>query len=128
MAAGVGFNDPVGPWGNKWVAKNAKSGGWVNNFRIPFFSSIKVTGRLSPATNQTSVMLWTMVRGAENLRTWIGDVQLPEMARLVQSRVDAQTLMPLEWLPLIDIKSGSNGLLFFHTISVESTTINFIEG
>lgn len=38
-----------------------------------------------------------------------------------------RSVKPLEWVPLVDIKQGS-GLLFMHTLAVQSGNLNFLEG
>jgi hypothetical protein len=81
MACGVGYNDDtqVGcglagytafvrraaftgeflqvPWSTRWFGKNAKSGGWFNNFRIPFQKSINVTFRAGPNQNDDVIYM-----------------------------------------------------------------------
>jgi len=127
MAAGVGFADAQAPWGNRWIGKQAAQGGWYNNFRIPFHKSVRVTAQLPASMNVTKATFWTIVRGTENLPTIIGDVTLPSSARLVQSRI-SQTLAPLDTIDVINVESGSSGVLFFHTLSAQSANLNFLEG
>ena len=54
MITGVGFVDTQGPWGNKWIGKGAKTGGWFNNFRIPFYKSIAISGQIDSRPSTTT--------------------------------------------------------------------------
>lgn len=53
---------------------------------------------------------------------------LPASARLVQSRIEGRTLAPLDTIDVINIDSGNDGVLFFHTLSAQSGNMNFLEG
>ena len=158
MAAGVGFLDTQGPWGTQWMGKGAHSGGWYNNFRIPFRKSIRITGQLPEAAHSSprpssssprrqrfhgveswqtargvnasgsSQVFWMIVRGSENLPTSFHGFTLPSAARLVQSRLEGAVFAPLQYVPLMTVEAGKRGLLFCHTLSVSSASLNFIEG
>ncbi|CAF1029297.1 unnamed protein product [Rotaria sordida] len=121
MLVGAGFNDQTTPWGTKWIGKEAKNGGWYNNFRVPFQKSIRITGKL-PLTKTNRKMIWIILRGTENLPTNFHGFQLPWNARLILHKIENQTYNPLSWVPLVDISSGQ-GLLFSHTLAVISGLI-----
>ncbi|CAF1509457.1 unnamed protein product, partial [Adineta steineri] len=126
MLAGAGFNDRAAPWGTKWIGKGAKSGGWYNNFRVPFQKSIRVTGKL-PSTSSDDKIIWIIVRGTENLPTSFQGFQLPSTARLTLHKIEGVTYDPLAWVRVVDIPTG-HGLLFSHTLAVSSGNLNFLEG
>ncbi|CAF0963040.1 unnamed protein product [Rotaria sordida] len=121
MLVGAGFNDQTTPWGTKWIGKEAKNGGWYNNFRVPFQKSIRITGKL-PLTKTNRKMIGIILRGTENLPTNFHGFQLPWNARLILHKIENQTYNPLSWVPLVDISSGQ-GLLFSHTLAVISGLI-----
>ena len=125
MVAGVGFDDQAAPWGHRWFGKGAAGAGWYNNFRVPFQRSIRVTGRLQPGSSSAAV-LWMIVRGTENLPIQVAGLTLPPSTRLLQSRISA-TYQPLAFVTMLDVPSGS-GVLFSHTLAVNSTNLNFLEG
>ena len=72
-------------------------------------------------------LVWTIIRGNEDLHTTIGGFTLPVTARLMQSRIQAQLYNPLQWVTLADLPNAS-GLLFAHVLQAESTNLNFLEG
>ena len=125
LLCGAGFNDGTGPWGGRWMGKGAANGGWWSHFRVPFQQSIRITGQLT--TNSTSTLVWTILRGNEDLHTTIGGFTLPVTARLTQSRIQSQLYNPLDWVTLADLPSAS-GLLFAHVLQAESTNLYFLEG
>ena len=58
----------------------------------------------------------------------IGDVVCPQTARMKLIKTDT-TLDPLEFVDLINLKSGTRGMLFQSTLQVESSqNFNFMEG
>ena len=68
MITGVGFGDGTGPWGTQLMGKGAKSGAWYSNIRIPFQSSIRITGECDPSYGPgCEATVWVIVRGTENL-------------------------------------------------------------
>jgi len=130
MIAGVGFSGAFtgtpGPRANSLFGKQANNGGWFSNFRIPFLKSFRLTARLTN-TNVTSTMLWTIIRGSENLRTNIGGFELPLNARLVQHRIEQVSYKALDLVTLLDVPSGQ-GLIYYSVLSVASSNLNFLEG
>ena len=128
MAAGVGFPDPAAPWGNEWFGKQAKDGGWYLHFRFPFTRSVRVTGQLpADVAPGATAQLYVKLRGSEDLPIVIQGFTLPPTARMVQTRLDAVVFTPLQFVPLAAIAEGS-GVLFAHTLAVESMAQGFIEG
>jgi len=114
------------------MGKQAKQGGFYNNFRIPFAKSIAITTRCDPIDGPScNTVLYTIVRGSLNLRTNIGGFLLPTNAKLVLHRLMNVTFQPLAWVPVVDIPANDlypNGFLFQHTLSVSSGNLNFLEG
>jgi len=123
MACGVGFNDAQAPWGIHWFGKGANSGSWFNNFLIPFQKSIKVTVQHQ---NGNYGGFYMIVRGATNLPIRIGNLVLPTTAKLRLYKFQAD-VPALQYVNFVKIPSGS-GLMFMHTIQVESNNLNFLEG
>ena len=67
------------------------------------------------------------MRGLEGMPLEIGDIMLPDTARLSLVRSDVN-LTALEFVDLVNIPQG-NGMLFSVTMQVESTiNLNFMEG
>ena len=127
MLAGTGFDDQAAPWGHRWFGRGAYGAGWYSNFRVPFQRTVRVTGRLAPEAGEgAGATLWMILRGTENLPISVGGVTLPTTARLVQSRVTG-TYPALAFVPVLDLPTGS-GVLWSHTLAVNSTNINFLEG
>ena len=122
---GVGFLDEQAPWGNKWFGKGAKTGGWFHNFRIPFFKSLRVTAELP--SDMEHATLWTIVRGQVNLPIMIEGIQIPTNARMVLQKKNLTNVAPLAFVDVVDQPSGS-GLVFMHTLSVATPSLNFLEG
>ncbi len=94
--------------------------------RVPFQKSIQVTGKLPPGSGDNK-LIWTIVRGTENLPTSFNGVQLPPTARLTLQKIENQVFDPLAWVPIVDIPTG-HGLLFSHTLAITSGNLNFLEG
>jgi len=123
LACGVGSYDVDAPWGTKWFGKGSKNGGWHWNFRIPFQKSILVSVL---HTNDTHGGFYMIVRGAANVAITYGGVDFPSTARLLQFRTDAY-FQPIEYITLANVTSG-RGIMFMHTLAVESGNMNFLEG
>jgi hypothetical protein len=122
LAGGVGFDDNTAPWGTKWFSKAAKRGGWSWNFRVPFQNSVRVT-----VQNDRVEVLYLIFRGAQDLNTNIGGVDIPPGARLQQFTVN-RSIAALELVDLATVPAGKSGMVFMHTLSGESATENFMEG
>lgn len=72
------------------------------------------------------------------MRVNIGGIDLPYTARMKLQvfqiflcdqyvKVFQQVVKPLQWVPIVDVKSGS-GLFFMHSLAVASGNLNFLEG
>lgn len=116
MGHGIGFNDNQAPWATKYIGKIGEKNGIFNNYRIPFGKSVKVTAQKSKDAD-TNPKIWWIIRGAENCRVSIGNVELPGEARLKLCRLEDYTAEPLEEFNLCDV-SGS-GAVFQVTIAAQ---------
>lgn len=72
-------------------------------------------------------MIWTIVRGTENLPTSFYGFQLPSTARLTLHKTENKTMNPFEWLRVVDLPTGQ-GFLLSHTLAVQSGNLEFLEG
>jgi len=127
MAAGTGFNDPAAPWGTKWMGHGAHSA-WFHNFKIPFGSSVRVTIQSTDGTQHGG--FYIIVRGGLDLPLVIGDVPLPDTARLQLQKFDGH-LEPLQWLDVANVPTGYSGQFFLSTLAVNNSGVgglNFLEG
>jgi hypothetical protein len=57
----------------------------------------------------------------------VGALTLPPTARMRLHKIEAVTFPALGWVPAVDVPAG-DGLVFMHTISVNSTQASFWEG
>lgn len=123
LACGTGFGDTAGPWGTAEVGHGARWGAWYFNWKIPFQKSVRVTAEHPGASPVTAYII---VRGAENVPVNVGDVALPQAAKLTLHKIEDKLYQPLEWVPAADVAAGS-GLVLLHTLAVESANKNFLE-
>jgi hypothetical protein len=106
------------PWMTKWAGKNGAEGNWVNNFRIPFYKSVRVTAQINPDRPReifpnTTMGLFAVLRGLEGdeaslaATTQLGGVPLPPLKSYnVQLRLLKNTAYQsdhLEFVPLVNI-------------------------
>jgi len=101
MGHGIGFNDNHAPWATKHVGKIGKRNGVYNYYRIPFGTSIRVTGQRS-AEAKGDPMSWWIIRGVEDYRVTLGDVKLPATARLKLYRLEDHDVQPLDEFTVCD--------------------------
>jgi len=121
---GIGWANPSAPWGSERVGKTGQPSGIYNTYRIPFGKRIRVTGRLGPGISKPQVFWW-IIRGVKNLPVFLGQVRLPQNARLrLQVHEDVE-LEPLQRLNLCE--SSLAGALYQVTLSVASKNFNFLE-
>jgi len=125
LLVGIGFEDPAAPWGTSHFGKGAATGGVYSTMRIPFGSSIRITGLL-PKYQKSSVTFWWIVRGVSNFPLSISGYDIPSSARLKLYKSVDVTLNPLEYLTLV--KSENNGAVWMVTLAVKSTNLNYLEG
>ncbi|KAH3765899.1 DUF2961 domain-containing protein [Pelomyxa schiedti] len=123
LACGVGYNDNQAPWGTQWVGKGAADGSWFNNIMIPFQRSIVVTVQ---HTVSDQGGFYVIVRGQTNLPIHFGSLTLPSTTKLTLVKWEG-TLSSMEYVDFVNIKSGA-GMVFFHTLQVDSGNLNFLEG
>lgn len=124
LACGVGFDDDsLVPWSIPQMGKQAASGAWHSNFRIPFQSSINVTYQNAPGAADASVYM--IARGAENLDFSFGGVQIPTTARMAL-QINTLTMQPLDYLSVVDIPTGS-GAVFMTTLGASGAQIDWFE-
>ena len=55
-------------------------------------------------------------------------MQLPPTARLQVQSILQTTFQPLEFVSVAQVPSGFSGALFLHSLAVQSSTMNFVEG
>lgn len=118
--------DPRVPWSSSEVQHMAHGGALKNRYRIPFTSGIKITATL-PDSATAGGVLYYYVRGMTALPVIVGDVQLPNSARLTLHKNWGVTVPPMGALSLVPQRNGS-GLLYATMWSAQSTFIGFMEG
>lgn len=124
MGHGIGFADDAAPWGTKRIGKTGHPSGIYNTYRIPFGKDIRVTAQLAPGVGGNPPFWW-IIRGVENLPVEIGELRLPDTARLKLYKVEDKVLQPLEFQTLCETVDA--GLLYQVTLSVKSGNLNFLE-
>lgn len=130
-ACGVAFDDTDNVWGNKWAGKGSNAGAFFHAFRIPFYSSLRVTYMLRPGHKPGPIYM--QVRGVENLPISLEGASVPTgtggspKARMVLQR-NNKTLSPLEYLNLVDLPAGTQGLVFQTMLSFSAASINTLGG
>jgi hypothetical protein len=124
LGHGIGWGDPSAPWGSARLGKSGHPSGLYNTYRIPFGKSIRVTGQLGAGVEKPQVFWWIM-RGVENLPVFLGNIRLPDNARL---RLQVRDDVELEPLQIFDIcQSSRAGALYQVTLAVASKNFNFLE-
>ena len=130
-ACGVAFDDPENVWGNKWAGKGSNAGGFFHAFRVPFYKSLTVTYALAPGAEKGSIFI--QVRGVENLPIAMDGADVPTgsngapRARMVLQRNNL-TMAPLEYLSVVDMPAGTQGLVFQTMISFSAANVHTLEG
>ena len=132
MGHGVGFADQEAPWGSKRVGKTGNAGGIYNTYRIPYGTRVRVTAQRAKESPD-GAPFWWIVRGTDGLRVVLGDVRLPERARLKLYKIDNVTAQPLQELTMCDVKGS--GALYQVAIAAHGLTdtggwhsLSFMEG
>jgi hypothetical protein len=124
LGHGIGWGDPSAPWGSARLGKSGHPSGLYNTYRIPFGKSIRVTGQLGADVEKPQVFWW-IIRGVENLPVFLGNIRLPDNARL---RLQVRDDVELEPLQVFDIcQSSRAGALYQVTLAVASKNFNFLE-
>jgi len=124
VACGSAIDQTTAPWGTNWFGKGAKDGSWFLNFRIPFQKTIRITVQSTDGASKGG--FYIILRGAPSLPINIGGITLPTTANLLLQRVE-KAVQPLDWVNVVDVPKGS-GLFFMHTLYVQSTNLNCLEG
>ena len=113
MGHGVGFADQEAPWGSSRMGKTGNDGGLYNTYRIPYGTRVRVTAQRDKASPD-GAPFWWIVRGTDGLRVVLGDVRLPERARLKLYTHADVTAQPLEELTMCDVKGAGRPLRSRH--------------
>jgi hypothetical protein len=124
LGHGIGFGDDAAPWGTERMGKTGQPSGIFNNYRIPFGKSVRVTAQLGKGVEEDPPFWW-IIRGVENLPVVIGDLRLPDDARLRLHTFEKQDLDALEMVDLVT--SDKAGILYQVTLSVRSENMAFLE-
>eukprot|EP00937_MAST-01D_sp_MAST-1D-sp2_P006755 g6755.t1 len=93
------------PWGNGLFGHTAQNGGVYSTMRIPFGGSVRTTIESAEARAGT---FWFIVRGVEAYPVQLGDLQLPDAARLKLHRFNARTA-PQQLVTIADVPRGTAG-------------------
>jgi hypothetical protein len=130
-ACGVAFGDDTNPWGTKWAGKGSTEGGWFHNFKIPFYSSLRVTYQSPVGSKQTTA--YFQVRGVENLPITLEGVTIPtgvngDPKAKMQLQINDVQLQPLEFLDLVSVPAGNSAYVFQFMLSFAAPTPHTIEG
>jgi hypothetical protein len=122
---GIGWEDPSAPWGSQRVGKTGQPSGLYNTYRIPFGQRIRVTGQLADSVHDAQPFWW-IFRGVHNLPLHLGQIQLPESARLrLQVREDV-TVEPFQMHSAAE--SVAAGALYQVMLAVRNNNFSYLEG
>jgi hypothetical protein len=116
-------SDPRVPWASSEVQHMAHAGALKNRYRVPFGSSVRIT-----VTLPHDGIIYYYCRGMTHLPVVVGDLQLPDSARLKLHKNWGAEVQPLEQLALVPQRSGTGGLLYATMWSASSEFIGFMEG
>ncbi|HXJ91690.1 MAG TPA: DUF2961 domain-containing protein [Terriglobia bacterium] len=122
---GIGWDDPSAPWGSQRLGKTGQPSGLYNTYRLPFGKGVRVTGQLAKTVTRPQPFWW-IFRGVENFPVQLGQVQLPDTARLrLQVREDV-TLEPFQMHAAGE--SAAAGALYQVMLAVQSKNFSYLEG
>jgi len=124
MGHGIGFSDNQGPWATKHMGKIGRQNGVFNNYRIPFGKSIRVTAQRADNADDDQP-IWWIIRGIENGRVAIGNVELPKKARLRLVKRENYGAAPLEEFDLCNVKG--KGALYQVTMEAQGSSFSYLE-
>jgi hypothetical protein len=102
MGHSMGFGDTTAPWGTAKLGKTGDPSGVYNSYKVPFGSSIRITGELAPDAEPGEI--WWIFRGTENLPLMYGGVELPDNARLKLHKVIDYKAKPLEEFDIANVE------------------------
>ncbi len=123
MGHGIGFGDPAAPWGTQRLGKTGHPSGLYNTYKIPFGRSIRITAQNEGI--QGDPEFWWIFRGVENLPVYLGNIRLPDSARLRLYKRDNHTVKPFEMVELCN--SPKAGALYQVTLAAKSTNLTYLE-
>jgi len=108
-----------GPWGIDLFGHTAGKGGVYSTMRIPFQKSFKAT-----LTSTHSGTFWFIVRGVEDYPVVLGDLELPDAAKLRLHRFRNHT-EELELVTLMDVPAGTSGAVLTVRFDAKTDTSNY---
>ncbi len=123
MGHGIGHAEPAAPWGNEKLGKTGDPSGLYNTYKIPFGKSIRITAQCQGIEGDPP--FWWIFRGVENMPVYLGNVRLPDNARLRLYKNENVTLKPLEYIDLCN--SPKAGALYQVTLSAKSEKLTYLE-
>ena len=125
LGHGIGFHENHAPWTTTYIGKIGKQNGIFNNYRIPFTESIRVTAQRSQDA-EDDPHIWWIIRGLENGRVCLGDVELPVDAKLKLICLEEHDAEPLEEFELCNV--NGHGLLYQVSIAAQGDkSFNYLE-
>jgi len=112
------------PWGNSLFGHTAKDGGVYTTVRVPFLKTLRVTVTNSPTASHPA-LFWMVIRGLEATPVRLGDLVLPETAKLQMVRTEKD----LNDLEMITIASaGQGGALLLTKFDADAPRFTYLEG
>lgn len=98
------------PWGIAMMGRTAKSGGVYSTVRVPFAKSLR-TSIVAPKSYKNNSTFWFVIRGLEAHPVVLGDLTLPDEARLRLYRLPPAPVSPMQLLTLAEAPAGVSGAL-----------------
>jgi hypothetical protein len=124
LGVGIGFQDDAAPWGIARMGKTGSPSGIYNTYRIPFQRSVRITVQRAPGYKDNPYFWW-IVRGVHHLPVMVGNVRLPDTARLHLYKRENYTAKRLEEFELCHTKRA--GALYQVTLAAKSDNFNYLE-
>jgi len=113
------------PWGTYLMGKTANKGGIYSTVRIPFGTHIKTTIESDPTSSKTGVF-WFIIRGLEAHPVVLGDLILPDSARLHLYKQE-KNLNRYDLITIANISADRAGALLRVEFSSVGTDFTFLE-
>lgn len=114
------------PWGIPLMGRTAKSGAVYSTMRVPFGKTIRTTIKPPPSATKASIF-WFVIRGLEAHGVRLGDLELPDSARLRLHRSSPTIVPKLKLLTLADVPKGVSGVLARVHLDARSSSFEFLE-
>lgn len=125
MGHGMGWR-VNGPWGIATMGQTGSPSGVYDTYKIPYGTSIRITGELAAGIKQTPDFWWIVHDTTGGLPVRIDGVKLPSTARL-HLYVQHETVQPLKYFTLCNV--AGRGALYQVAMKAKSQgTLNFMEG